>query len=181
MLLTARLVLRDWTEADRAPFAAMSGDPEVMRYLTALPDRAASDAWIDRQRGRIAAQGFGFWAVAERDGGAFVGSVGLLQVPYEAHFTPAVEIGWRVARGFWRRGYALEAARASLAFGFGELGLGEIVANAVMGNAASRAVMARLGMVHDPADDFDHPRLPEGNPLRRHVLYRIDASAALES
>lgn len=170
MLTTARLVIRPWTEADRAPFEAMSADAAVMRYLRPLPDRAASDAWIDRQIARVA-EGYGMRAVCDAEG--FVGSVGLARVPYEAHFTPAVEIGWRFVRRVWGRGYAPEAAAALLAEGFGRFGLKEIVANASVGNLASQRVMAKLGMVRDAADDFDHPLLAEGDPIRRQVLFRI--------
>ena len=178
-LTTGRLTLRPWLDADRAAFAAMSADPEVMRYLTALPTRADSDAWIDRQRAQQAANGFCFWAVELTQSSEFVGAVGLARIGYEAHFTPAVEIGWRLARPFWGCGYAPEAAAAALQFGFTQAGLTEIVANACMPNAASQSVMRKLGMARDPADDFDHPRLPTDSPLLRHVLYRLPREAWL--
>ena len=172
-IMSDRLILRSWTDADRHPFAELSQDSEAMRYLTPLPTRQDADAWIDRQIAHQAAHGFCFWAVALRSDGRFVGSVGLLRVGYQAHFTPAVEIGWRLAEAFWRQGYAVEAARASLRFGFATLELPEIVANAGVTNANSRRVMERLGMTRNAADDFDHPRLAEGDPLRRQVLYRL--------
>ena len=175
-LATQRLRIRSWEERHRAPFQALSADAETMRHLSPLPDRASSDAWIDRQRGREAVDGFCFWAVERQQDDAFIGAIGLLRVPYEAHFTPAVEVGWRVARPFWGLGYATEAAEASLGFGFETLGLTEIVANTAVENAASQRVMAKLGMARDPADDFDHPRLPIDSRLRRQVLYRIGRS-----
>ena len=178
ILTTARLTLRPWLDADRAPFAAMSADPEVMRYLTALPTRADSDAWIDRQRAQQAANGFCFWAVEHTASGAFVGAIGLARIGYEARFTPAVEVGWRLARTFWGQGYASEAAAAALRFGFTQADLGEIVANACVPNLASQRVMQKLGMTHDPADDFDHPRVPLESPLNRHVLYRLSREDA---
>ena len=122
-----------------------------------------------------AEHGFCFWAVEERATGAFVGAIGLLRIAYEAHFTPAVELGWRLARPFWGQGYAPEAARASMEFGFETLRLDEIVANACVGNAKSRRVMEKLGTTYDAADDFDHPRVAEPVSLRRQVLYRVKA------
>lgn len=172
-IVSKRLVLRPWNDTDRQPFADLSADPVVMEHLLPLPTRDASDAWIDRQLMHLATDGFCFWAVEAKDGGTFMGAVGLLRVGYAAHFTPAIEIGWRIARWFWGQGYAPEAARAALRFGFEDLRLQEIVANTATGNGRSRRVMAKLGMSHDPADDFDHPLVPEGNPLRRQVLYRL--------
>ena len=170
---TARLVLRPWIDEDRQPFAEMSADPVVMEYLLPLGGREGSDKWIDRQMAHLAQHGFCFWAVEAKGSGAFVGAVGLLRIGYEAHFTPAVEVGWRVSRPFWGQGYAPEAAAASIRFGFEVLGLPEIVANTVAQNARSRRVMDKLGMLHDANDDFDHPRIPEGHWLRHHVLYRL--------
>ncbi len=172
-IVSDRLILRDWCDADRQPFADMSADPSVMEFLLPLATRDACDAWIDRQRAHSAKYGFCFWAVTEKHGGAFLGAVGLLHVAYSAHFTPAVELGWRIARAFWGQGYAPEAAKAALQYGFDTLKLPEIVANAAVGNEKSRRVMAKLGMRHDPADDFDHPRVPDGSPLKRQVLYRL--------
>ena len=172
-LCSDRLILRAWQNSDRAPFAAMSADPAVMRYLRALPTREACDAWIDYQIAQQNDHGFCLWAVELRESGAFVGAVGLLKVGFSASFTPAVEIGWRLARQAWGQGLATEAARRALAFGFTELGLDEIVAYAVSANQASQNVMRKLGMVRDEAHDFDHPRVAPDSPLRRQAFYRI--------
>jgi RimJ/RimL family protein N-acetyltransferase len=172
-IVTQRLVLREWRDSDRASFAAMSADPAVMQYLRALPTREACDAWISFQIAHQARDGFCMWAVELRQSGAFVGAVGLVRVGFVASFTPAVEIGWRLARAAWGQGLATEAARLALAFGFAELGLDEIVAYAAPANQASQKVMRSLGMSRDAAHNFDHPRQPEGDPLRRQVLYRL--------
>ena len=127
---------------------------------------------VERIEAGFEANGFGLWALEVRATGEFVGFTGLDVPEFEAHFMPAVEIGWRLARSAWGQGYATEAARTALSFGFEEVGLVEIVSFTTPANRRSRAVMERLGMSHDPADDFDHPRLPPGHPQRRHVLYR---------
>ena len=171
MIRTDRLLMRPWTDADRAPFQAMSADPGLMEFLMPLTTREKSDAWIDRQMAHQARHGFCFWALEAE--GELVGSVGLMHVPYEEHFTPAVELGWRVARPCWGRGFAPEAARAALDHGFETLALPQLVANASLGNTRSRRVMEKLGMTHDPADDFDHPKLAADDPKRRCALYRI--------
>jgi RimJ/RimL family protein N-acetyltransferase len=172
---TERLRLRGWQAADLAPFAAMNADPDVMEFMAGLLDRAASDALVARIESGWAENEFGLWAVERRSDRRFIGFVGLSRPSFEAHFTPAVEVGWRLARDAWGHGYATEAARAALAFGFERAGLEEIVSFTVPANERSRRVMERLGMTRDPADDFDHPRLPDGHPLRRHVLYRLKA------
>jgi RimJ/RimL family protein N-acetyltransferase len=174
---TKRLVLRPWRETDREPFAALSADPEVMRHLMPLATRAASDAWIDRQQVHLQRHGFCMWAVSPVGSETFIGCVGLLQVGYEAHFAPAVEVGWRLARASWGQGFAPEAAAAALAFGFDVMGLGEIVANTVPANTNSQRVMIKLRMGRDPGDDFDHPTVPPGHMLRRQVLYRISLAS----
>jgi RimJ/RimL family protein N-acetyltransferase len=153
----------------------MSADPEVMRHFPSTLDRTASDALAMRIRDGMAKRGFGLWAVEVTDVAPFAGFVGLSVPGFDAHFTPCVEIGWRLARGHWGKGYATEGARAALAYGFERLGLREIVAFTVPANAASRQVMHRLGMTCSAADNFDHPSLPDGHPLRRHVLYRLSA------
>jgi RimJ/RimL family protein N-acetyltransferase len=173
MLTTPRLVLRRWRAGDRAPFAALNADPAVMEFFPALLSEAESDALADVLDAAIAARGFGFWAVEAPGVAPFIGFVGLSVPPFAAPFTPCVEIGWRLARPYWGRGFATEAARAALAFGFDRLGLGEIVAFTVPGNLRSRRVMERLGMTRRAEDDFDHPLLPPGHALRRHVLYRM--------
>lgn len=170
---TERLLLRPFREEDRAPFAALNADPEVMEHLLAPLDRAASDALLDRLRLDAARCGFGSLVVEERETREFLGVV-LLAVPrWEAPFTPAVEIGWRFVRPAWGRGVATEAAREVLAWSFGTLGLPSIVSFTTPRNERSWRVMERLGMVR--GDDFDHPAVPEGHPLRRHRLYRLEA------
>ena len=172
-LRTPRLVLRQWREADLEPFAALNADPEVMRHFPAPLTRAQSDALAESARTVIAKRGWGLWAVEVVEGAPFIGFVGLAEPHFEAHFTPAVEVGWRLARDHWGKGYANEGARAAVAFGFAELGLEEIVSFATVVNERSRRVMERLGMRHDAADDFDHPLLAQGHPLRPHMLYRL--------
>ena len=172
-LTTERLVLRPWRPSDTEPFAAMSQDPEVMAHLLAFASPEAVAAWILRQQAHFSNHGFGFWALESRETGEFMGATGLLHIRYQAHFTPAVEVGWRLARRFWGQGYVLEAARSALSFGFETLGLSEVVANTVAANKNSRRVMEKLGMVRDPADDFDHPLVPTNSPLRRQILYRL--------
>jgi RimJ/RimL family protein N-acetyltransferase len=179
-LRTVRLLMRRWREADLAPFAALNADPEVMRHFPARMDRGASDDLARRADAALGRRGWGLWAVEVRaddvepeDAGAFIGFVGLNAPPFDAHFTPAVEVGWRLARGFWGRGYATEAATAAMGRGFGELHLDEIVSFTTVANDRSRRVMERLGMHRDPADDFDHPSLAADDPIRPHVLYRL--------
>ena len=172
-LVTDRLVLRPWQDADRAPFAALNADPEVMRHFPSVLTSGESDAMADRLAADIRERGFGLWALEERATGRFIGFTGLSTPGFEAHFVPAVEVGWRLARDAWGQGFATEAAAAATAYGFDELGLDQIVSFTAVSNTRSQAVMRRLGMMRDPADDFDHPALPEGHPLRRHVLHRL--------
>ena len=174
-LRSPRLVLREWRDEDYEPFAALSADPHVMRfYSRPLADRAASDAWIHRMRQHNDEHGFAYWAVELPEAAGLIGAVGMSRVSSPGlPFAPAVEIGWRLAPAYWRRGYAVEAARAVLDDAFGRLGLEEIVAFTVPANEGSRRVMERLGMTRNNSDDFDRPSLPEGHALRRHVLYRI--------
>lgn len=174
-LRTERLLLRGWRQEDREPFAELNGDPDTMRFFAAPLTRAESDALARRIEEGIEQRGWGLWAVEVLDAEPFVGFVGLAPVSFEAHFTPAIEVGWRLRRDHWGHGYATEAAGAALRFAFGELGCDEVVSFTSATNLPSRRVMERLGMRHDPADDFDHPLLPPG-PLRRHVLYRSPAS-----
>jgi RimJ/RimL family protein N-acetyltransferase len=175
-LRTERLLLRGWRDADRAPFAALNADAEVMRHFPATMSREESDALADVAAADLERDGWGWWALEVQDTGAFIGFTGLRRVGFEAPFTPAVELGWRLTREAWGRGYATEAARAAARYGFEVLGCDELVAFTAAVNARSRAVMERLGMTRDPGGDFDHPRVPEGSPLRRHVLYRLRAS-----
>ena len=169
---TPRLLLRRWRDGDRAAFAAINADPRVVEHLPGPMTREASDALVERIEGNFESRGFDVFAVEVAATGEFAGFVGLTVPRFESAFTPCVEIGWRLAPSHWGLGYATEAARASLAFGFERLGLAEIVSFTVPANVRSRRVMERIGMAHDPRDDFDHPALPEGHRLRRHVLYR---------
>lgn len=172
-LETDRLILRPWLDMDREPFAAMSTDPEVMAHLLAFPSPAAIDNWITRQQAHLATHGFCLWVVESQATGEFMGAAGLLRVGYDAHFTPAVEVGWRLARRFWGKGHAPEAAGAAIRFGFEHFRIQEVVANTAPINFNSRRVMEKLGMSHDAADDFEHPLMDAENPLRKQVLYRL--------
>ena len=174
-LSKGRVILRRWRDEDRAVFAAMNADERVMEFFPRPLSRAESDALIDGIDAHFATHGFGMWAV-EVPEAPFIGFTGLAVPRFAAAFTPCVEIGWRLAVAHWGKGYATEAARLALAYGFETAGLSEIVSFTTIANSRSRAVMERLGMHHDPADDFDHPMLPDGHPLRRHVLYRITSS-----
>jgi len=173
-LRTERLLLRRWRPEDREPFAAMNADPEVMERLPTLLDRAQSDALAGRADASFDDHGYGLWAVEVPGVAPFIGFVGLALQTFPAHFTPAVEVGWRLARAHWDHGYATEAARASVADGFTRAGLDEIVSMTSRGHDRSRHVMEKLGLHCDPADDFAHPNLA-GHPLEQHVLYRITA------
>lgn len=177
-LRTDRLLLRGWRDSDLAPFAAMNADPEVMEHFPATLTRAESDVMVSRIAESFATKGYGLWAVEVRGGPAFVGYVGLWEPRFEAHFTPAVEVGWRLARAAWGHGYATEGAEAALAFAFDTLGLAEVVSFTATPNVRSMAVMERIGMTRDPAEDFDHPLVAEDSPLHRHVLYRIQSRRA---
>jgi RimJ/RimL family protein N-acetyltransferase len=172
-LATERLILRAWREEDREPFARMNRDPAVMEFFPAVLTREESDALVDRATAHFAAHGFGPWAAELKATGDFIGFIGFSIPRFEAHFTPCVEIGWRLAAAHWGRGLATEGARTAMTYGFEALGLNEIVSFTSVVNARSRRVMEKIGMTHNAADDFDHPRLPEGHWLRRHVLYRM--------
>ena len=171
-LATPRLLLRHWRDDDLTPFAALNADPEVMRYFPATLTRAQSDEFATYIQVLMAAQGWGLWAVEVPGVAPFIGFVGLNRPGFEAHFTPAVEVGWRLGRAYWGNGYATEAAAAALTFAFDQLRCPEVVSFTSTVNEPSIRVMRRLAMSHDPADDFDHPRVADG-PLRRHVLYRM--------
>ncbi|MEO5824054.1 MAG: GNAT family N-acetyltransferase [Vicinamibacteraceae bacterium] len=172
VLRTPRLILRRWRPSDRAPFAALNADPEVMAHFPSALTAAESDALAEAIEAHHAARGYGLWALDIPGVVPFAGFVGLSVPAFDAPFTPCVEIGWRLAAPQWDRGYATEAARAVLAHAWGVLGVDEVVSFTTAGNDRSRAVMTRIGMRHDPGEDFDHPRLPAGHPLRPHVLYR---------
>jgi RimJ/RimL family protein N-acetyltransferase len=166
VIRTERLVLRQWRDEDRAPFAALNADPVVMEHFPSTMTREQSDAFVDFNIRTIRERGWGLWAV-DADG-MFIGFVGL----NEPRFMPGVEVGWRLARAAWGHGYATEAARAAVAFARDDLRLDEVVSFTATTNLRSQRVMQRLGMTHDPADDFDHPRVEDAR-LRRHVLYRL--------
>jgi RimJ/RimL family protein N-acetyltransferase len=204
LLTTQRLILRPWRETDREGFARLNDDPAVMEFMPRRLSRDESDATAASIQAAIERRGWGFWAVGVKGGGgggvhaagegvaagtahaadegaaahagAFIGFVGLSVPGFTAHFTPCVEIGWRLAKEHWGNGYASEAAAACLRFGFEKLKLQQIVAFTVPLNKRSIGVMKRIRMSRDPADDFDHPKLSAGHPLQRHVLYRIDRS-----
>lgn len=179
IIATPRLLLRPWRDEDLAPFAAINADPCVAHYLPATLSRSESDAFADRIRTGFEREGFGLWATERVDHPArpFVGFIGLSVPTFDAHFTPCVEIGWRLAREHWGAGLATEGARAVVQHAFGDLHLDEVVSFTVPENLASRRVMEKLGMRHDPAGDFEHPQLPVGHRLRRHVLYRLRRDA----
>jgi ribosomal-protein-alanine N-acetyltransferase len=178
-LSSGRICLRRWRDEDREPFAAMNSDARVMEFFRSRLSRVESDAMVDRIQTHFSEHDFGLWAVEVADVAAFIGFVGLTWARFSAHFTPAVELGWRLAFEHWGRGYATEAARLALGYGFGTLALSEVVSFTSATNRRSRAVMERLGMRRNPVDDFDHPALPEGDPLWSHVLYRISSGSYL--
>ncbi len=173
---TGRLWLRPWREEDVEPFAALNADPRVMEHFPSVSTREQTEAQVARIRAHFAQHGWGLWAVEVPGVAPFVGFVGLNTVPFTAPFTPAVEVGWRIAQAHWGQGYATEGARAALDVAFLRLGLPEVVSFTVPANVRSRRVMEKLGMHRDPSEDFEHPRVPEGHPLRRHVLYRLRRS-----
>jgi RimJ/RimL family protein N-acetyltransferase len=170
---TERLRLRRWRDVDREPFAALNADAVTMEFLPAPLTRGESDAFIDRIERTFAEAGLGLWAVETTLEGSFLGYVGLWPATFAAHFTPAVEVGWRLSSEQWGRGFATEAARAAVGDGFDRLGLDEIVSFTAADNRRSRRVMEKLGMTTDPDEDFDHPSLAVGHRLRRHALYRL--------
>jgi RimJ/RimL family protein N-acetyltransferase len=176
VLRTERTVLRRWRRADREAFAVLNADPRVMAFFMSTLSRGESDAVADGIERELEERPFGLWALEIPGVVPFAGYVGLHVPSFTAHFTPCVEIGWRLAAEQWGHGYATEAARAALAHAWDPLGLPEIVSFTTVHHAKSRAVMERIGMRRDPADDFDHPRLPEGHPRRPHVLYRVRAN-----
>ena len=170
---TARLLLRRWRPEDRLLFAALNADPVVMEHFPLTLTRQQSDALANHIEAHFMHHGFGLWAVEIPAVTPFAGYVGLSVPAFQAHFTPCVEIGWRLAKLYWGMGYATEGARAVLNIGFDQLGLNEIVSFTVPANVRSRRVMEKIGMTYSPVDDFDHPALVEEHPRRRHVLYRI--------
>jgi RimJ/RimL family protein N-acetyltransferase len=178
IIQTPRLWLREWCDEDLVAFAEINADPRVMEFFPAPLDRSESDAQAARIRAELASRDFGRWAVEIPGVAAFIGFVGLSVPSFETAFTPCVEIAWRLAYEHWGHGYATEAARAALDFGFLSLGLEEILSFTVPANSRSRRVMERIGMTRSPTDDFDHPGLPAGHPLGRHVVYRARENIA---
>ncbi len=172
-LETPRLLLRNWHDADLDAWAELNADPRVMEFFPTRYDRERSDATAARMRADLAADGYGWWAVEVKNGLPFAGIVALQEVPFEATFTPALEIGWRFRSDAWGHGYATEGARAALAFAFERLERTEVVAITALLNLRSQRVMERLGMTRDAGDDFEHPWIEAGHRLRQHVLYRI--------
>ena len=171
MIETPRLILRPWRDSDLPLFAELNADPVAMRFLLHLLTRGESDAFVKRLEAHLAEAGFSWWAVEAPRVASFIGAVGLSRVRFEASFTPAVEVAWRLRCQHWGHGYATEAARAAIEDGFTRVGLDEIVAFTALGNLPSIRVMQRLGMTR--SIEFDHPAVPEGHALRRHILYRL--------
>jgi RimJ/RimL family protein N-acetyltransferase len=172
MLETERLILRQWREDDFPLFGTLNSDPRVQQSFYHKSDVEASVAMARRLEDRITRYGYGLWAVEFKETSTFVGFTGLAKVMAEIPAAPCTEIAWRIAPEHWGKGIATEAARAALADGFTRVGLDEIVSYTLPSNAASRRIMDKIGMTYDPADDFDHPEIPEGHPMRRMVLYR---------
>jgi 3-dehydroquinate dehydratase/shikimate dehydrogenase len=170
---TPRLILRGWRDADVEAWVQMNADPRVTEFFTRNYTRKTSEAMAATMREQLDRNGCGWWAVEVRGGPSFAGVIVLQEVPFQAPFTPANEVGWRFSFDNWGRGYATEGAHAALDFAFNTLDWHEVVAFTAASNLRSQRVMQRLGMMHDPADDFDHPKIAPGHPLRRHVLYRI--------
>lgn len=176
-LSTPRLRLRRWLPSDLAPLAELNADPLAMQFMLRPLSATESGEFAAGAEAFLEAHGFGLWALERRPDAAFLGCVGLNAPSFSAHFTPCVEVLWRLLPRHWGCGYATEAARACLGFAFETLQLAQVVAFTVPANVRSRSVMRRLGMTHDARDDFDHPRVPAGHPLRPHVLYRLPRSA----
>lgn len=170
---SGRVILRDWRDSDLPAWIAMNADPEVMRYFVSTVTPEQSTAEANRIRARSAVDGFTFWALEIPGVTDFAGFVGLIRTGYETPFTPCVEVGWRLAKAYWGKGYASEAAQLALAYGFETLGLDEIVSMTTLTNLPSQKVMQRIGMHRDVADDFGHPRVPADHPLHPHLLYRL--------
>lgn len=176
MIKTNRLILRPWQEDDLEPFARLNADPHVMELFPSTLNRMESDDLAKRISINLQEQGWGLWAVSMPEVSPFIGFIGLAVPTFSAHFTPAVEVGWRLAYDYWEKGYATEGALAALKYGYETLNLEEIVSFTTVANQRSRHVMEKIGMHHNLEDDFDHPKLSEDHPFRRHVLYRLKRS-----
>lgn len=175
-ITTQRLILRSWKNEDLESLSRMNANPEVMEFFPAPLTYKESMERLEVYTRHIQDHGWGLWAVSAPGVSDFIGWIGLWPIGFETHFTPAIEIGWRLLPEFWGHGYATEGARACLQYGFDTLKLNEIVSITVPANLRSQRVMQKIGMHTDPKDAFDHPKLPEGHPLRRHILYRLKAS-----
>jgi len=172
-LKTDRLILRHWKPEDLPEFAKMNADKEVMEFFPATLTPEESNALAQTCIEELEEKDYGLWAVEVKEGPSFIGFVGLHHHSFPAHFTPCVEIGWRIAKDYWGKGYAYEAAKEALRYGFEELKLPEIVSMTTVKNRRSRKLMEKLGLTHDPADDFENPKVPDGHPIKPQVLYRI--------
>jgi RimJ/RimL family protein N-acetyltransferase len=170
---TPRLILRGWRDEDAEPWIAMNADPRVMEFFQSTLSRAQAEADLAKMRAEFERDGYGWWVVELKESRQFIGVVALVQLTFEAHFTPATEIGWRFTFEAWRKGYATEAATAVMQFAFETRGCDEVVSVTSQLNLRSQRVMRRIGMTRNPADDFQHPRVEEGHRLRPHVLYRL--------
>lgn len=178
IIQTNRLILRQWQEDDFEPFYLLNSDPRVMEFFPSILTRDESDQMIKRMQTKIEERGWGWFAASLKDHDKFIGFIGMNfidEISFPTHFTPAVEVGWRLAYPFWKKGYATEGALACLNYGFNVLNLKEIVSFTAKQNIRSRAVMERIGMHYDPQDDFEHPKLPKGHELSKHVLYRMNS------
>jgi len=167
-----RLGFRTWLDRDTEPFFQLNSDPEVMEFFPSLHSYEQTVAYIDRITTFFEENNFGLWAVDEKDSGKFIGFIGLTRATFESPFTPCIEIGWRLAKAFWGKGYATEGAAACLDYGFNTLGLSEINSFTAVTNKRSERVMQKIGMKY--IGNFEHTSLPEGHPLRPHVLYKIE-------
>jgi 3-dehydroquinate dehydratase/shikimate dehydrogenase len=174
IIKTDRLILRNWKEEDAEPFAQLNADPRVMEYFPSTLSRKESDTLLKSGYAHIKKYGWGKWAVALIDTGEFIGRIGLEEVNFQAPFSPNIELGYRIAFEYWGKGYASEGAKAVLGYGFNHLNLNEIVAFTPAQNLRSQQVMQRIGMYRDSNEDFDHPKLAEDHPLKRHFLYRLN-------
>lgn len=180
IITTERLTLGPWKKSDLAPFRRMNADPKVMEFFPSILTGEQSDAMASKCQAHIEKHGWGLFATHLKETNAFIGFIGLWPVSFQAHFTPATEIGWRLNSKYWGKGYATEGARAALEYGFNKLGLNEIVSFTTENNLRSRKVMERIGMSYDPLGDFSHPKIEESSPLKPHVLYRKKTKILLE-
>lgn len=174
VIKTERLIMRPWKEEDFDSFARLNADPRVMEFFPGVLTQDESDQFAKRICIAMKQQGWGLWAVSIPDNADFIGYIGLAPVNFAADFTPAVEVGWRLAYDFWNKGYATEGAQAALKYGFETLQMDEIVSFTAIQNKRSQNVMEKIGMTHYPEEDFDHPKLSDGHWLKRHVLYRLN-------